>query len=302
MIAALFPGQGSQVVGMAQDFYNNSPAARDVLERAESALPGLLEIMWQGPKEKLVLTQNQQPALVATSAAAFAAYLESGGQTPVFAAGHSLGEYSAHVASGALAIEDAITLVNKRGKYMQEAVAEGVGAMAAILKSDNKTIEEVCASINGIVEIANYNSNAQTVISGEKLAVNEAVNALKEKGARAIPLKVSAPFHCSLMQSAADKLSKDLKQIEFKEADLKVISNLRAKPIDTADEIVMLLTKQVTASVRWLETIKYLEQQGVNEFIEFGSGKVLSGLVKRILKSAKAQSITDMTSLAEVMQ
>jgi len=302
MIAALFPGQGSQVVGMAQDFYNNSPAARDVLERAESALPGLLEIMWQGPKEKLVLTQNQQPALVATSAAAFAAYLESGGQTPVFAAGHSLGEYSAHVASGALAIEDAITLVNKRGKYMQEAVAEGVGAMAAILKSDNKTIEEVCANINGIVEIANYNSNAQTVISGEKLAVDEAVNALKEKGARAIPLKVSAPFHCSLMQSAADKLSKDLKQIKFKEADLKVISNLRAKPIDTADEIVMLLTKQVTASVRWLETIKYLEQQGVNEFIEFGSGKVLSGLVKRILKSAKAQSITDMTSLAEVMQ
>ncbi len=301
MIAALFPGQGSQVVGMAKDFYNKSPAAKNMLERAESAVPGLLEIMWQGPEEKLVLTQNQQPALVATGVAAFAAYKEAGGVAPAFAAGHSLGEYSAHVASGALTIEDAVRLVNKRGKYMQEAVVEGLGAMAAILKSDNKTIEDVCANIEGIVEIANYNSDGQTVISGEKLAVNEAVKLLKERGARAIPLKVSAPFHCSLMQSAADKLSKDLKQIRFKVADFKVISNVKAKPIDSAEEINTLLTKQVTASVRWLETIRYLDQQGVSEYIEFGSGKVLTALVKRIIKGAKAQSITDMSSLTEVV-
>ena len=300
MIAAVFPGQGSQAVGMARDFYHSSPAAKNILDRAESALPGLLEIMWQGPKEKLVLTQNQQPALVAAGAAAFAAYLEDGAKPPDFAAGHSLGEYSAHVAAGALSIEDAVLLVHKRGKYMQEAVAEGVGAMAAILKSDNETIKDVIKKISGVVEIANYNSEAQTVISGEKSAVDEAVNALKEKGARAIALKVSAPFHCSLMQDAADRLALDLNKINFSEDKFPVISNVTAKPVKSADEIATLLTRQVTAGVRWLETVKYLHNQGVNEFIEFGSGKVLSGLVKRILKDVEAYSINNMDDLKEV--
>lgn len=301
MLAALFPGQGSQVIGMAEDFYKNSRAAKEVLDRADSALTGLLEIMWQGPKEKLTLTENQQPALVAAGAAAFAAYKEANGIRPNFAAGHSLGEYTAHVASGALAIEDAVVLVNKRGKYMQEAVAEGVGAMAAILKSDNKTIEEVCKNTAGIVEIANYNSDAQTVISGEASAVEAAVKELKLLKARAIPLKVSAPFHCSLMQSAADKLQKDLEKIKFKEAEFPVISNVKAELIKNPEDISDLLTKQVTASVRWLETIQNLDSLGVNKYYEFGSSKVLTGLVKRILKDAQAFSITDMANLREVI-
>ena len=300
MIAALFPGQGSQVIGMAQDFYKNSQAAKELLERAESALPGLLDIMWQGPKEKLALTANQQPALVAAGAAAFAAYTEAGGPRPSFAAGHSLGEYSAHVASGALGIEDAVVLVNKRGQYMQEAVAEGMGAMAAILKSNNKTIEEVCKSTTGIVEIANYNSDGQTVISGEKLAVEAASEELKLRKARAIPLKVSAPFHCSLMQSAADKLKKDLAKIEFKKAKFPVLSNIKAELIKNPNEIGSLLTKQVTASVRWLETIQNLNSLGATSYYEFGSAKVLTGLTKRILKDAQAFSITNMANLKEV--
>ena len=301
LIAAVFPGQGSQAIGMAQDFYQNSQAAKEILDRAELALPGLLEIMWQGPKESLTLTENQQPALVAAGAAAFAAYKEAKGKSPSFAAGHSLGEYTAHVASGALAIEDAVVLVNKRGKYMQEAVAEGVGAMAAILKTDNKTIEEVCKNTAGVVEIANYNSAGQTVISGEKQAVEAASEKLKSLKARAIPLKVSAPFHCSLMQSAADKLTKDLEKIEFKQASFPVISNVKAEIIQSPDEINKLLAQQVTASVRWLETIQNLDSLGVTSYYEFGSGKVLTGLIKRILKDAQAFSITEMANLEEVI-
>lgn len=301
MIAAVFPGQGSQVIGMAKDFYQNSHAAKIVLDKAESALPGLLDIIWQGPEDILKLTENQQPALVAAGAAAFAAYKETNGPSPSFAAGHSLGEYTAHVASGALSIEDAVVLVNKRGKYMQEAVAEGIGAMAAILKSDNKTIEEVCKNTVGIVEIANYNSDGQTVISGEKLAVATAVEELKLLKARAIPLKVSAPFHCSLMQIAADKLKKDLKKIEFKKAEFPVISNVKAELIKNPTEISDLLTKQVTASVRWLETIQNLNTLKVTKYYEFGSGKVLTGLTKRILRDAQAFSITDMANLMEVI-
>ena len=301
LIAAVFPGQGSQAIGMAKDFYQNSQAAKEILDRAELALPGLLEIMWQGPKESLTLTENQQPALVAAGAAAFAAYKEAKGKSPSFAAGHSLGEYTAHVASGALTIEDAVVLVNKRGKYMQEAVAEGVGAMAAILKTDNKTIEEVCKNTAGVVEIANYNSAGQTVISGEKQAVEAASEKLKSLKARAIPLKVSAPFHCSLMQSAADKLTKDLEKIEFKQADFPVISNVKAEIIKSPNQINELLAQQVTASVRWLETIQNLDSLGVTSYYEFGSGKVLTGLIKRILKDAQAFSITEMANLEEVI-
>ncbi|HHO55181.1 MAG TPA: ACP S-malonyltransferase, partial [Trueperaceae bacterium] len=234
-------------------------------------------------------------------AAAFAAYKEAKGKSPSFAAGHSLGEYTAHVASGALTIEDAVVLVNKRGKYMQEAVAEGVGAMAAILKTDNKTIEEVCKNTAGVVEIANYNSDGQTVISGEKQAVEAASEKLKSLKARAIPLKVSAPFHCSLMQSAADKLTKDLEKIEFKQADFPVISNVKAEIIKSPNQINELLAQQVTASVRWLETIQNLDSLGVTSYYEFGSGKVLTGLIKRILKDAQAFSITEMANLEEVI-
>lgn len=296
MIAALFPGQGSQSVGMGQDFYN-SQAARAVLDEAESALPGLLKLMFEGPQDELKLTANQQPALVAASAAAFAAYKEADGAAPAYVAGHSLGEFSAHVAAASLSLTDALQLVHKRGQYMQEAVPEGVGMMAAVMKLDAKDIEQICADTDGVVEIANYNSPGQTVISGAAEAVAAASEALKEKRARVIPLKVSAPFHCSLMRSAADKLATDLKALTFSEPNFKLIPNVTADVLTDAREISGLLERQVTAPVRWTQTILKLQSLGVTRFIEFGSGKVLTGLVGRILDKPDALAVTDMPSL-----
>ena len=297
MIAALFPGQGSQVVGMARAFYDSSPAAKRVLDEAEAALPGLLELMFEGPEDKLTLTANQQPALVAASAAAFAAYVEAGGEAPAYVAGHSLGEFSAHVAAGSLSLSDAVQLVHKRGQYMQDAVPEGAGAMAAVMKLDAQEIEKVCQETEGVVEIANYNSPGQTVISGAAEALRKASETLKEKRARVIPLKVSAPFHCSLMQPAADKLAADLRAITFNEPQFKLIPNVTAQVLGDAGEILGLLESQVTASVRWTETVLKLHDLGVTKFIEFGSGKVLTGLVGRILDKPEALAVTDKESL-----
>ncbi len=301
MLAALFPGQGSQVVGMAKDFYENSPAAKVVLDEAEAALPGLLELMWQGPAETLQLTANQQPALVAAGAAAYAAYKEAGGALPVFTAGHSLGEFTAHVAAGSLSITQAVKLVRKRGEYMQVAVPEGVGAMAAILKTTKDVIERVCQETEGVVEIANLNALEQTVISGEASAVEKASERLKSEGARVIPLKVSAPFHCSLMKPAAEHLSKDLAQTDFSQPSLKIVCNVTADVLRDISEAKGLLEKQVTASVRWVESILRLKELGVTTFLEFGSGKVLTGLVGRILEDADAKAVNDMASLREAL-
>ncbi|MEZ4605464.1 MAG: ACP S-malonyltransferase [Deinococcales bacterium] len=305
MIAALFPGQGSQSVGMAQDFYD-SPAAKTLLDRAEQALPGLLKLMWQGPEEELKLTANQQPALVAAGVAAFAAYLEAGGAMPQFAAGHSLGEFSAHVAAGSLDISEAIPLVHHRGKYMQEAVPAGLGAMAAVMKADKAQILAVCQQVSegsSIAEIANLNSPDQTVISGEAKAVQAASEVLKGLGARLVPLNVSAPFHCSLMQPAADKLALDLAKINFKPMQIPVLANVTAAPILSEADIAQLLKEQVTSSVRWTELIENLAALGVKTYLEFGSGKVLAGLVKRIIKDKDIMimSISDKASLAEAL-
>lgn len=301
MTAALFPGQGSQRVGMAQDFYEYSPAAKEQLDRAESALPGLLKTMWDGPEDVLKLTANQQPALVAAGAAAFAAYREAGGESPRYAAGHSLGEFTAHVAAGSLRLEDAIILVHKRGTYMQEAVPEGLGAMAAVLKVGPEQVEEACQAISGIVEIANLNSPQQTVISGEAVAVAAASGLLKKEGARVVPLRVSAPFHCSLMEIAAEHLAKDLKEVKFSEPEFDIICNVTAEPLASANDIADLLERQVTSPVRWTESVRKLEELGVMRFLEFGSGKVLAGLVGRILEKSEAKTVTDMTSLREAI-
>jgi [acyl-carrier-protein] S-malonyltransferase len=301
VIAALFPGQGSQIVGMAKDFYDHSAAAQAVLDEAEAALPGLLKIMWEGPAETLQLTANQQPALVAAGAAAYAAYKEAGGTLPVFVAGHSLGEFTAHVAARSLSIAQAVKLVRKRGEYMQVAVPEGVGAMAAIMKITREQIEAVCKNIDGIVEIANLNALEQTVISGEAKAVEEASEKLKSEGARVIPLKVSAPFHCSLMKPAANLLAKDLAQTDFTEPSLKIICNVTADVLNNVDDAKTLLEKQVTASVRWVESVQKLKKLGVIKFLEFGSGKVLTGLVGRILDDGDARAVTDMGSLREAL-
>ena len=306
MIAALFPGQNSQVVGMAKGFYDVSPAAKSILDRAEAALPGLLDIMWNGPEETLKLTANQQPALVAAGAAAFAAYIEAGGERPRYAAGHSLGEFTAHVAAGSLKLEDALKLVRKRGQYMQDAVPEGQGTMAAVLKVDAAQVKEVCDEVaensGGTVEVANYNSPEQTVISGEHDAVLKASERLKEVRARVVPLNVSAPFHCRLMKPAADKLAVILKETDFQQPSFPVLSNVTADVVEDINRVPQLLEGQVTHAVRWVELTKRLQSLGVTTFLEFGSGKVLSGLVKRIDKAAGAHSIYDPETLSSVQE
>ncbi len=297
---ALFPGQNSQALGMGRDLSVHSPAARLVLDQAEATLPGLLQVMWEGPEEELKLTVNQQPALVAAGVAAWAAWLEAGGPRPELAAGHSLGEFTALVASGALQLTDALRLVRRRGELMQEAVQQGGGAMAAVMKLDSRQIGRALEDIKGTVEIANLNSPAQTVISGEEAAVAEAAGALKALGGRVIPLKVSAPFHCSLMQPAADRLAPLLEAAEFGAGDFKVISNVTAQPHEPG-QAASLLTRQVTGTVRWVETMELLAASGVNAFVEFGSGQVLTGLVGRTVEGAGAWSVTDTASLQSTL-
>lgn len=301
MIAALFPGQNSQAVGMTQSLYKGSAAAKDVLDEAEAALPGLLELMWHGPEEALKRTANQQPALVAAGAAAYAAYLAAGGEKPAYLAGHSLGEITAHVAAGSLSLSDAVQLVYKRGRYMQEAVPEGRGAMAAILKKERAEVERICAQTDGVVEIANLNAPQQTVISGEAAAVAAAGEQLKAAGARVVMLNVSAPFHCSLMRPAAEKLATDLASVTFTTPQLPIICNVTAEVLAEVKDAPRLLEQQVTSPVRWVETLTCLQNLGVTRCLEFGSGNVLSGLVKRTLPGMPTQVVTDMETLKEAV-
>jgi [acyl-carrier-protein] S-malonyltransferase len=289
---------------MGRAFYDASPAARAVLERAEAALPGLLETMFEGPAETLTLTANQQPALVAAGAAAFAAWREAGGSDPVVAAGHSLGEYSAHVAAGALPIEDALRLVRARGTYMQEAVGPGEGAMAAILKLDDDVVAGLCAEARaggGVVEVANLNSPGQVVVSGAAGPVAAVAEAAKARGGRAVPLKVSAPFHCSLMRPAAERLAADLAGVRFAPGAFPVICNVSAEALPSPADAAALLEAQVTAPVRWTETVRAIDASGVDRWVEFGAGKVLTGLIGRTLPGADARPAADPQQLAAAL-
>ena len=304
-IAALFPGQGAQSVGMAQNFYQHSPAAKHVLDTAEATLPGLLGIMWEGPAETLTLTTNQQPALLAASAAALAAYREAGGAHVEAVAGHSLGEFSAYYAADSLHLADALQLVRRRAEHMQDAVPSGVGSMAAVLKVSADQVAEVCENTAGIVEVANYNSPQQTVISGEVDAVTAASETLKASKARVVPLAVSAPFHSSLMTPAAEAFKRDLEQATFAPLAVPLISNVDAQPITDTTESVALLTAQVTGSVRWTDTINRLIADGVTAFVELGSGAVLTGLIKRIVPKGSpviAVAVNDMASLQKALE
>src|SRR5690606_31256669 len=304
-LAALLPGQGSQAVGMTRGLYDASPAARRVLDEAEAALPGLLELMWEGPAEELQLTANQQPALVAAGAAAYAAWREAGGAPAALGAGHSLGEYTAHVAAGSLSVADAVRLVRRRGSYMQEAVPAGEGAMAAVLKLDDETIAAALAEVTAagaVVEVANLNSPGQTVVSGSAAGVERASALLKERGGRVIPLKVSAPFHCSLMRPAAERLAPDLAATRFAEPGFTIVCNVTAAPLPSAAEAPALLTEQVTAPVRWVECVRRLQELGATRFVEFGSGSVLAGLVGRILPGSQVVSVEDPASLQAALQ
>jgi [acyl-carrier-protein] S-malonyltransferase len=305
-IAYIFPGQGSQVVGMGKDLFHNFPSAKEVFEEADSSLGFSLSSMcFDGTIEDLAFTANTQPAILTSSIAAFRVMLEEGFPRPDFVAGHSLGEYSALVAANAMTFSDAVKTVRKRGTFMQEAVPVGIGAMAAILGSDLETIEAVCKEVaNGeVCSPANINSPSQIVIAGNAGAIDRACETLKERGAkRAIKLNVSAPFHCDLMLPAQEKLSLVLNELHFDSFDCPIVENVSAKFNSDKDRIAEALTKQVSSPVRWVETIQNLIEMGVDTFVEVGTGKVLSGLVKQINRDVRCLNVEDSASLRNTQE
>ncbi|WP_238364421.1 ACP S-malonyltransferase [Mesobacterium pallidum] len=295
--AFVFPGQGAQTIGMGRDLAEAYPAARAVFDEVDEALGEKLStLIWEGAAESLTLTQNAQPALMATSLAAMKA-LEAEGVTidaATYVAGHSLGEYSALAAAGALSIGDTARLLRTRGAAMQAAVPVGVGAMAALLGLDFATATEVAAEAaqGEVCQAANDNDPAQVVVSGHKAAVERAVEIAKGKGAkRALLLPVSAPFHCALMQPAADVMAEALAGVAIKAPAVPLVANVRAEAVTDPDTIRALLVEQVTGSVRWRESVLWMAGQGVTECWEIGAGKALSGMIRRIEKSIACRAI-----------
>ena len=297
MKALLFPGQGSQVVGMGLEFYKNFDTAKKIFTEADDSLDfKISKIILEGPENELKLTQNTQPAILTVSYAIYNVLKKDLGfslNSFKYFAGHSLGEYSALVCCGSLKFKDALYLLRERGKAMQEAVPVGKGAMLAILGSKIDEINELISQFNqkGVCEIANDNSDGQTIVSGNKESIAGLHKVLKEKKKKAILLPVSAPFHCSLMKDAANKMKEKIEPVNFEKLDFEIISNVTALPENDPKKIKMLLVEQIYTKVRWRESIINMSNNGINEFIEIGPGKVLSGLVKRIIKDTKANSI-----------
>jgi [acyl-carrier-protein] S-malonyltransferase len=287
-VAFLFPGQGSQSVGMGKAVYEASTAAREVFEAADARLGfSLSTLCFEGPEADLRLTTNTQPALLTVSTALFRAL----GEVPDVVAGHSLGEYSAHVAAGTLAFENAVQLVRIRGSYMQEAVPVGKGAMAAVIGGEVEAIERACREASGVVEPVNYNSPGQLVIAGEAEAVQAIGPVLQGLGARVMSLPVSAPFHSSLMRPAEERLAPHLRDTTFRDPSAVVYVNVDAAPVTTGEAARDALIRQVSRPVRWQESILRMRDEGVTLFVEVGAGKVLSGLCKRIDKSLKCVNV-----------
>ena len=300
-IAYVFPGQGSQSPGMGKELADKFPAARQVFEEADDALGfALSQLCFNGPTEALQLTENTQPAILTTSVAAWRAMEAEGLPKADFVAGHSLGEYSALVAAGSLSLGDTVKTVRARGRYMQEAVPVGTGAMAAILGSDLETVNAACAEVaqGQVCSAANINSPGQIVIAGDAAAIDRAIEMLKVRGAkRAVKLNVSAPFHCALMKPAQDRLAAELDALHFNDLATALVTNVDARSIKTGDEARDSLIRQVSQPVRWLESVGFLSSHGVQTFIEIGPGKVLSGLVRQINRELRCLNVEDESSL-----
>jgi [acyl-carrier-protein] S-malonyltransferase len=304
MIAFIFPGQGSQAVGMGRAFSETSGAAKRVFEEANDALGfDLRRVMFEGPDAELALTATTQPAVLTASVAAAAACAERG-LTPGLAAGHSLGEYSALVVAGALPLADAVRVVRRRGELMQEAVPVGTGAMAAIMGVAAGVVEQVCADAaqGEVVEIANVNSELQIVIAGHRTAVERAVALAKERGGRkSVLLPVSAPFHCALMAPAAAGLAAALAAVKVSDPAIPVVRNVDGSVTRRAADVVPLLLRQVASPVRWTDCVQRLAVEGASAFIEVGPGRVLSGLVKRIVEDARTAAVEDPAGLDKAL-
>ncbi len=299
-IAVLFPGQGAQYIGMGKDFYDNFPGAREVFQKGDETLNmPISKLIFEGSEEDLVKTEITQPAVLLTSIAIFEVLKEKG-LFPKAVAGLSLGEYSALVAAEALSLEDALPLVQKRGRYMQEAVSSKKGAMAALMGMKRDLVESICreASDYGLVQPANYNCPGQIVISGEKKAVSRAMELARENGAqKIIELNVSAPFHCKLMEPVQEKLSRELEKVNIREAKVPLVTNVSAQYISKPKQIEESLVKQVSSAVKWEDSINKMINNGLEVFIEVGPGRVLTGFMKKISREVLPYSIGSLDSL-----
>lgn len=305
-VAFVFPGQGSQKVGMCKDFYDNYDCAKKVFEKADEALGfPISKLCFEGPEEDLRLTKNTQPAILTCSIAALAVMREHGLECAI-AGGHSLGEYSALIAAGVMSLQDAVVAVCKRGQFMQEAVPVGEGAMAAVMGLTPDEITEICQKVEEecgeAVQAVNFNCPGQVVIAGATKAVERAGVALKAAGAkRAIPLPVSAPFHSTLMKPAAERLKEVLDRIEFHDAKFPVVANVTAEPMTKAEEIRELLVKQAASPVKWEMSMRNMIEDGFDTFVEVGPGKVLTGFTRKIDRVMNALNVEDMASLEKTL-
>ena len=306
MKAILFPGQGSQVVGMGSEFYNNFSSVKEIFNSADEKLKfKLSKIILEGPEDQLKLTQNTQPAILTVSYAIFKILKEEFNynfENTKYFAGHSLGEYSALLCAGSLSFEDALYLLFERGKSMQEAVPVGKGGMLAVLGSENEEIEDCIKKIKskGVCEIANDNAPGQIIVSGNIELIQELQNILKENKKKSIMLPVSAPFHCSLMNAAATNMKSKIENVNFTKPTYEIITNVSASPTNDPVKIKKLLVEQIYSKVRWRESILYMANQNITEYLEIGPGKVLTGLVKRILPSANSSSINSIEDIKNI--
>ena len=306
MNALLFPGQGSQLIGMGSEFYNKFEKVKKIFKEADEKLKfSISKIILEGPEDKLQMTENTQPAILLVSYSIFTILQQEfdiDHKSFKYFAGHSLGEYSALVCSHSLLFDDALYLLNERGKAMQEAVPVGKGSMIAVLGLKTEEITNIIEKINGnkICEIANDNANGQVIVSGEKDVIENLKKELKSQKIKTIPLKVSAPFHCSLMRPAAQKMTQKINDTNFKKPSIDIISNVTAKAESDSSKIKDLLIEQIFSTVRWRESLEFMFNNGVKNFVEIGPGKALTGLVKRTLKNSNSFSINSIVIFAKV--